>query len=159
MDEPDYDDHCFLFERIYDRIGEGLRELCLDENDLGDEGLELLASIRMPSLRSLSLRQTRADWNGLARLSHGGFIPNLVSLDLSGNYLGRRGADLLVEMEPFENLRILNLSGNGLDVDDAFRVGGSEFTVNLALLDLRDNGLSPEGIAELRERFGDRVLA
>lgn len=155
---PDFDQRRDQFrDFLHELLWNGLESLELSENNLGPGGVEAVSSCWGGSLKSLSLRQTRPEADGLRALCNAGF--SLFSLNLAGNNLHRWAGALIAKSERFDQLRIIDLSENRLGDPGVAALAESKGLTNLLLLDVRNNGLTDAGIARLRDRFGDRVLA
>src|SRR5262249_30515613 len=87
-----------------------LASLDLDDNDLGDEGAEALASAALPGLRRLSLRYNEIGARGVKALAASSGLAGLVHLDLIGNSLTDAGVLALARSPHLKRLRTLNLS-------------------------------------------------
>jgi uncharacterized protein (TIGR02996 family) len=129
------------------------------ESDLDDQDVRVLTRSRhLTRLRHLDLSynwigtpgaRTLARWPGLGRLTF---------LDLSANRVGNGGAQALAGSPRTASLTILRLSDTGIGDEGARALARSPHLANLATLDLSGNPIGPAGRAELRERFGGRVL-
>lgn len=153
-----FDQHIEQFrDFLHELLWNGVEALDLSENNLGPIGVSAVSTCWHGSLKSLALRQTRPEANGLRALSNASF--NLSSLNLAGNNLQQWAGALIANSEHFQELRILDLSENRLGDAGAAALAETPNLQNLLVLDVRNNGLTETGLARLRDRFGDRVLA
>lgn len=159
--------------------------LDLSDNNLGAEAFGMMATARLPHMRSLHLQHTGPGVDGVRGLCQAGFLHELRSLTLGGNNLPSPVAGMLAESRAVANLRVLDLRENRLG-DYGARVlanspqlpklalldlssneiedGGAEALAEsphlgeLVCLDLHGNDISAQTAAELTNRFGDRVI-
>jgi uncharacterized protein (TIGR02996 family) len=87
-----------------------LASLDLDDNNLGNEGAEALASAAWPGLRKLSLRYDAIGARGAIALASSPGLAGLVQLDLIGNSLTDAGVKALAQSPHLKRLRTLNVS-------------------------------------------------
>lgn len=161
-----------------------VEELNLSDNNLGAEGLEVLAGATLPNLRVLNLIRTRPTAAGAQSLTGASFFPQLRSLALGGNNLpssaaerlaqasggglrvlsldgnrtGGRGAAALAGGAGLSGLLVLDLAEANVDDDGADALAQSEHLSGLMYLNLYGNTLTAGAAGRLRKRFGDRVF-
>src|SRR5262249_44786312 len=138
-----------------------LRDLTLDDSELGDEGVEALAaSPVLASVEVLCLRQNSIRVRGIRALAASPHLGRLRSLSAYDNPLGDPGGEALADAVWLEGIESLSLERCGLGAGAA-----------RALLGVPPPGLARLGhlglfgnteelmavIPELRERFGDVV--
>jgi uncharacterized protein (TIGR02996 family) len=112
---------------------QGLKELDLSENAIGDAGCEQLAAWQpAESLRILSLRQAQVGCAGVIRLASSPYLGSLEELDLSSNLIEEAGGNALARTPGLAKLK---------------------------KLDLRFNQMNWHAIAALQKRYGDAVEA
>lgn len=92
---------------------EGVRDLSLWGNPLGDAGLAELAQARMPALRALSLSKVDATAKGVLALAKAPFFASLESLDLSFNR--ELGVDAVPAFDAATSLRRLDVDLTAMD--------------------------------------------
>lgn len=134
------------------RRWDGLRELSLDRNDLGPDGLEalMLASF-IPSLESLSLASNWLTDACAAQLSTPR-LRSLHTLNLDANRLGDRGVRAMMESRwSAPRLRRLSLAANGLGPDAAQAIAWRAFASPLESLELGRNMIGSRGLHALTE--------
>ncbi|MCP4810737.1 MAG: hypothetical protein GY884_35835 [Proteobacteria bacterium] len=128
---------------------ESLRELCLRDNELRDEGVAALAEAAWaPALRTLDLEGAWATYAGLEALGTSGAFTALESLNYSGNPID--DVERLYESEWFEfpSLRSLDLLEAGMDQDVLNEIIGEiGFFTGVCALDLSLNeGMGPYAV-------------
>ncbi|MFO0547658.1 MAG: hypothetical protein U0271_04670 [Polyangiaceae bacterium] len=127
---------------------QNLRVLALLGNKLGDDGVARLAgSPNLTRLRALDLRKNKVGVKGAAAL--GAAFPELRTLDLTGNTLGRAGLEALCNAGGLGKLRELCLQQTGLDGAALGSLAAAEFLGRVRVLSLRSNKLSDAGAALL----------
>jgi uncharacterized protein (TIGR02996 family) len=84
-------------------------------------------------------------------------LPFLRQLFLSHNRLTARQAVSLTRCRDFRRLTLLDLRHNRLDDAAAQMLADSPHLLNVSILRLGHNRFTPDGIALLRQAFGDRV--
>jgi Ran GTPase-activating protein (RanGAP) involved in mRNA processing and transport len=135
----------------------GLRILNLNNNSIGDAGMEALAaSLRyLPHLTTLKVGCNNIRVEGAGALGAAlRYVTDLTVLDLSGNDIEDMGALAIAgALQYVPRLRRLDLSLNGIKDAGALDIADSLHHVpGLAILDLRCNNISSEGVAVLREK-------
>jgi uncharacterized protein (TIGR02996 family) len=161
----------------------GLRELDLSLSGATDEAVvALLAPGALPSLATLGLTNNRIGTVGCQAIA--GYVAPLQRLHVGWNRLGHRGVSAIAG-SPFRRglayldldhvqtgergcaaladaglqLETLSLQKSKIDDAGARRLLHSRsLTTSLRVLDLTGNNLSTDVVAELRARFGARVL-
>jgi uncharacterized protein (TIGR02996 family) len=176
-----------------DRLGQllaapalvAVEELNFGDNNLGPEGMRVLAAARLPQLRGLHLLRTRPGVEGVEALAVAGGdaglfgltlggnnlpaaaarvlarapgLSNLRVLDLRENRLGDAGAAALADSPHLRNLVQLDLAENGIEDDGALALADSAHLAGLVCLDLHGNVISPPAAAALKRRFADRAF-
>lgn len=162
----------------------GLGDLDLGDNNLGPEGLRVLAAARLPHLRSLHLLGTRPGGDGVRALAAAGFLPHLRNLtlgmnnlppaaaliartpavgelrvlDLRENRLGDDGATVVANSPHLPHLIHLDLAENEIEDDGANALADSPHLGGLIYLNLYGNVITPPAMARLKRRFGERVF-
>ena len=132
--------------------------LDLSDNRVGAEGAAALARGALPALRSLRLRGTPPQDEGVAALVGAGFFPELRSLALGANNLGPNAA-LAIAAGPSENLRVLDLSDNRVGDRGAVGLARSAHLPNLIELDLAEAHVGDAGVRGiLNSPLADRLL-
>lgn len=121
-----------------------LEALDLGGDILGD-AVAVLAGVEFSALRSLSLRRCWIAVEGACALARAPWLAGLGSLDLSINYLGAGGVELLAA--PLPNLRRLNLSSASLPQDALVALTRNPQVQRLETLLLADNPLGQAGEA------------
>jgi Ran GTPase-activating protein (RanGAP) involved in mRNA processing and transport len=128
-----------------------LRELHLGENELGDEGVQIVAE---GVLQSTSLRVLDVRANGITpagALSLQGVVtrsPHVVALRASGNDLGNQGAAALARglSNPTCVLQTLDLSDNGVDDEGSQSIAAMlKRNASLQELNLSFNPIGDDG--------------
>jgi uncharacterized protein (TIGR02996 family) len=115
----------------------GLRTLYLNNNDLADDVVPLLAGSRpLRQLTRLSLAHNRLSAAGVEALTRIEHLSGLVDLDLSENVLGDEGAISLAGSDRWQNLRRLSLGGTAIGRDGARALAGSPHLAGLRNLEL-----------------------
>jgi uncharacterized protein (TIGR02996 family) len=136
-----------------------LASLDLGYTRLGNEGVrDLLEEPRLPSLRILLLDCNGIGADGVQALAASQDLPRLARLDLSRNRIEDRGASTLARYSRYDDLCELRLASCGIGKRGGTTLASSSALANLTLLDLSDNPLDAATRAELRERFGSRVV-
>lgn len=116
------------------------------------------AAALFASAPARELRVTRTTVEELATLIHNSQFPKLAALDLSDRRLGDDAAHVLGRNRAVVGLKVLRVSGCGLTDTGAHRFATAPFEWPLRELDVRHNHISRDGLAALRERFGDVIL-
>jgi len=94
-----------------------LTELGLRECNVNVPALAYLATdSRFPALTRLALTTNAVDPTGLRSFTHAGFLGHLTHLDLSGNLLGDRGAEILAGAS-LGRLRWLSVDRNAIGIE------------------------------------------
>jgi len=121
-------------------------------NRVGNRGMVMLASQRLPCLRELGLRFNRLAgvgedpfWNAFAE------VP-LESLDLSDNVLGDEGLRRLVRCNHLGALRRLALRNVGLTDQGLRRLLDAERLPALEVLDVANNDVGVRGMRQIANR-------
>jgi uncharacterized protein (TIGR02996 family) len=118
----------------------------------------LLRAERLFSLTpARELRITRTTLPEFAALVHSPFFGRLNTLDLSDPRLGDELVKVLTRRAA--SLTTLRLRGCGLTDMAAFWLADTDFNHPVMELDVSFNAMSPAGLAVLRDRFGDAVIA
>ncbi len=125
-----------------------VEDLDLSENNLGAEGVAVLARGTLPALRSLRLRGTPPQDEGVAALVGAVFFPELRSLALGANNLGPNAA-LAIANGPSDNLRVLDLSDNRVGDRGAVGLARSAHLPNLIDLDLAEAHVGDAGVTAI----------
>jgi uncharacterized protein (TIGR02996 family) len=147
-----------LMRLVESPLMRSVEDLALNDNNLGPEGVSVLAAARLPKLRSLQLIRVRPEDSGIEALMDLGIARELRSLTLSGNFLGPRTAVTIAGSEWIANLRVLDLSENRIGDIGAVALARSPNLDNVLHLDLRDNEVGSVSRQDLRDRFGERVV-
>jgi uncharacterized protein (TIGR02996 family) len=105
------------------------------------------------------LRVTRTTIEELAAIVGSAHFPRLTALDLSDRRLGDDAARVLARRPVSAALTTLRLSGCGLTDTAAHRLAGANFHWPLRELNVRYNPIGATGLAALRGRFGEAVIA
>lgn|GEM_PF-5995378 len=131
---------------------ENLERLHLDENLLGDGGIQDLASSApWPSLKTLSVRACGIARGGVARLFDSSLMLHLEDLDLSRNELGWGiGATMGARLPRSRRLKRLVLKRSGLVSYDAKSLGATIAQAPaLEQLEIGENALGDEALADM----------
>jgi Ran GTPase-activating protein (RanGAP) involved in mRNA processing and transport len=132
--------------------------LDVSSNTLGDLGLQALAaSTHLRKLRVLEVAATEDQGNGAVALANTRNIPLLSVLKLHKNAVGDEGAKAFAKSNQRERLRVLGLAAAEVGDEGAHALAESGTLSALVGLELRGNPMSEGAIAELKERFGERV--
>lgn len=118
-----------------------LRTLTLASNDLGDDGLRVLAEGTLPSLTKLDVQNNRATASGLADLLSAPFIDQLQTLRLRNNPLGPAGARVLSTMAS-PTLKTLDLTRTALTDAGVRALGSGPLAATVQGLGLAQNELT-----------------
>jgi uncharacterized protein (TIGR02996 family) len=117
-----------------------IEEVSVDVPTLLTRGGELF---RLAPVRSLRLLQAGGFLDGLAAWPH---LARLSSLDISGNWVGAAGAEILAGSPYLAGLAVLNLRGTGLDARGVQALAASPHLAGLRVLDLSDNDIGAAGL-------------
>jgi uncharacterized protein (TIGR02996 family) len=138
---------------------ERLTFLRLDKMDLSDDGARSLAgSPNCLRLRALSLDECNVTRRGAQSIAASSSLGALEFLSLNHNRIGDRGAGALAASPSLAGLTSLHLRNNGIWDAGAKALAGSPYLNRLEVLVLDENAISPARQADLRARFGKRVL-
>ena|SRR6266545_201991 len=146
-----------------------VEDLDLSDNNLGADGVAVVAGGNFPALHSLHLLRTRPQEGGVNALAAADFFPDLRSLSLGGNNLGPAAA-FAIASGPAENLRVLDLRENRIGDRGATSLAESERLANLIELDLAEAQIGDAGAEALADSphlggllylnlFGNRIGA
>lgn len=127
---------------------EALQHLKLRDNPLGDNGARSLDGA-FPSLRSLDLRQTRLEDNGLFVLARSPIRRSLKTLDLSENNFTEVAGRILTRWPQLATLSELRLSTNALTDDGLGHLLTSPHLEGLEQLNLDSNHIGDQGLVAL----------
>jgi uncharacterized protein (TIGR02996 family) len=128
----------------------GLTVLSLLNNKLGPAGTVSIASAGFTvGLRALDVRKNKIGVKGVATLAAG--LPELRTLDLTGNTLGEDGLAALTEGDGLGKLRELCLQQTALDDAAIVRLARSPFLSRVRVLSLRSNKIGDAGAKALAE--------
>ena len=144
-----------LDQLLASTVLDSLEELDLGDNNLGPDGVALLARAALPNLRALHLARTRPGIEGVAALCAAGFYRELRVLSLGGNNLGPEAA-LDLAGAPGK-LLALDLADNRPGDTGALALAQSAPLAGLQHLNLTGCAIGAPVAARLRKRFGDRV--
>jgi uncharacterized protein (TIGR02996 family) len=133
-----------------------LESLTLTEVETSQVAL-LDASPYLPYLSTLNLADNELRHQGLATLVRSPNVTRLHWLGLAGNRIGPEGARALAGSPHLAALGVLDLRGNRILNSGARYLVDSPYLQHLRTLRLKGNRISPEGQAELTQRFGTRV--
>lgn len=125
----------------------GLRSLGLGRNRLGPAGVELLSSIRLPSLEALDVSANELGAHGAMLLAASPTVRRVKSLDVSDNELGDAGLAALLGAPALGGLRGLAVARNGVTEAGVTLVGTAP--LELTRLDVSGNALGDAGAAAL----------
>jgi hypothetical protein len=117
------------------------------------------AAVLFATTPARELRVMRTTIDDLLALVGSPHLCNLTALDLSDRRLGDDAARVLTKRAAVAGLTTLRLSGCGLTDTAAYRLAGADFDWPLRELDVKHNPISATGVAVLRDRFGDAVIA
>ncbi len=137
----------------------GLSELSFSDEPFGNEGLRVLAGALPASLHTLRMAQAGGHADGLEALTRSENLRSLRRLDLSRNPLSPRAARVLSASWPLAGLRSLDLHGCRIGDKGLRRITRAKFWPNLVELDLRDNPVSLMGVRYLLDAEVPRDLA
>lgn len=136
--------------RALAHAGGQLKELQLNNNPIGDDGVQELAeSPALASLTTLRLRRTGLGSVVGTALASSRFLRGLTTLSLANNRLGYLGARELASSQGLSQLTFLNLEGNEIGDEGVRALVSSPQLANLKSLFLGVNGLRPWGLREL----------
>jgi uncharacterized protein (TIGR02996 family) len=127
----------------------GLRQLDLRNNPLGSRGVGQVLDRLPAGLRSLGLAGTGATGYGLEALADCGRTAGLRHLDLSHNPFTPRSARTLARSPYLTGLRALGLNGCRIGERELYHFVRGKFWPGLVELDLRNNPVPPAGLAHL----------
>jgi uncharacterized protein (TIGR02996 family) len=133
--------------------------LVLECNGLHDPAL--LALVTLPGLRRLEhlhLSENRFSDRGIQALAESPYVAGLKWLELRATDFGPAGAIALARSPHLAGLRCLNLAGNAIGDEGALALAESPHLGDLVHLDVDRTGITPEGLAPLRQRFGEAVI-
>ncbi|MBA4063483.1 MAG: hypothetical protein C0501_07175 [Isosphaera sp.] len=160
-------------------------ELDLADEPFGNDGVRVLAAALPPTLVSLRMAHAGGQADGLEVLTRSENLAGLRRLDLSRNALAPRAARVLATSRVLAGLRSLDLRDCRIGDKGVRHLTRAKFWANLVELDLRGNPMSAAGVrhlldaavpadlvalvlsgdqfggggrAELRRKFGDRVV-
>jgi uncharacterized protein (TIGR02996 family) len=120
--------------------------------------VRLAGSPLLEHLTTLDLSNNRLADAGMAQLwAHQEAFSRLRVLRLASNRIGAHGAALLGRCPAWINLRLLDLSSNRLGEAGARALAESPYLDGLGKLVVSGNGVNLNGLAALRDRFGDRL--
>ncbi len=161
-----------------------VEELDLSDNNLRAESLQAIAAASLPHLRILRLNRSHPEEGGVEALAQSSVLNELRSLSLGQDYLppgsavvlaasprvanlrvlemrenrlGDAGAVALANSPHLRNLVHLDLSTNEIEDAGADALAESPHLTGLIYLDLHGNVITPQAVARLKRRFGDRV--
>jgi len=117
----------------------------------------ILATVSLPQLRELRLNENPLGAEGVARLLDGPFISTVQKLVLGRTDLGDRGAEVLARSQTLSQVKRLQLDHNNITMDGATLLAESALLTHVASLDLSDNAISDADRASLKQRYGPRV--
>ena len=136
-----------------------LEGLCLDWQELGDEGaLALSGATGLPNLKRLQILASRIGAEGARALARSAHFARLHTLDLTNNPIGSAGALALADSPHLTALRVLYLHGAGIGRAGAVALAESPHLGGLEQLALAFNGIDDATRELLRRRFGHRVV-
>jgi uncharacterized protein (TIGR02996 family) len=126
---------------------------------IGDEGARALAgSDGLTALTHLRLEGNDITGAGAEALTTAHYFRNLKTLSLTANHIGDDGARVLARCPAVASLRNLWLGNCAIGSAGAEELATSPYLANLGDLYILLNPLlGPEGIDQLRRRFGDRL--
>jgi Ran GTPase-activating protein (RanGAP) involved in mRNA processing and transport len=132
----------------------------MNNNELGKEGMELLASSeRLKNLKRLQLNNTKISEEGMLALSTSEVFKSLTHLDISHNNLNIEGTQLL-SIGQIRNLTFLNISHNLIGEQGCISLSDSEsFPLVSELVVMMGNGLNNESKKFLHRSNKLRSLA
>jgi uncharacterized protein (TIGR02996 family) len=133
--------------------------LDLSHNDIGDEGVEVLAaSPHLKRTASLALSNIGTGTAGAVALAASPLLTRLTSLDLRGNQIGSTGAAALAASPHLSGLTSLGLGLNGIGVEGALALAASPYLGRLTSLDVSYNEIGAEGKSRLSQRYGSALV-
>ncbi|HEY1190630.1 MAG TPA: hypothetical protein VGE74_23565 [Gemmata sp.] len=133
----------------------GLEALDVWCNALGDEGAGVLARAAWP-LRSLGLGASGITSAGAAVLVRSPRLAGLRELTLAHNRLGDAAVEAIAASPSLAQVRVFDLSDAGVGDGGAIALAARPWPLDR--LDLaRNPGINEQGIATLRNRYGDRL--
>ncbi|XP_062396037.1 protein NLRC5-like [Sardina pilchardus] len=151
---------CEMMASVLQRTPSHLRELDMSDNDLQDEGMELLCvGLREPQCKLETLRLAGCKLTEKSCKAVASALQSLVSLtelDLSHNDLKESGVQLLSKRlsSPHCKLQTLRLAGCELTEESCKAVASAlQSLVSLTELDLSHNDLKESGVRLLSKRL------
>ncbi|KAF0980624.1 hypothetical protein FDP41_013107 [Naegleria fowleri] len=127
-----------------------LTSLDLSYNSVGSESdIQCLSQCQIFSnLKDLNLSGNRIHFNQVKFIASSPILKNLMSLDMSDNFVVPEGAQFISEGS-FQNLQTLKLKRNNIQDEGVKYISESDKMKYLTWLDLGDNGIENTGISYL----------